>query len=429
MSSTAADAVIVVGAGAAGLAAAHRLTAAGVQTVVLEARNRLGGRVHTVTDPLWPVPIERGAEFIHGRPPETWDIIRAAGLAAYEIEGEQWRRTADGLERADEQWESMTAALERLENIGADDLSFADFLATCARDLPASVKTLASRYIEGFDAADLDLISAQSLAKADRAAAEIEGDRLFRLVDGYGRMLKWFWTSSDQRLLDVRLGTIVSAISWRPGDIELHVKSASGTPLSSWRARCAVITLPLGVLQAPPGSLGAVRFSPELPEKQAALGQLKMGPVVKVILRFDESFWERGQLDRVSFLHVPDEPFPTWWTSLPLRVPLWTGWAGGPAADRLSHRNELEILEAGLSSLARGLDLSRPQLAARLRGWHVCDWQSDSFARGAYSYVLVGGGSAVAQLAKPVAGFVKVAEGEDPGTNASAELAIAPIAQ
>ena len=84
---------------------------------------------------------------------------------------------------------------------------------------------------------------------------------------------------------------------------------------------------------------------------------------------------------------------------------MWTGWAGGPAADRLSHRNELEILDAGLSSLARGLDMSRSQLAARLRAWHVCDWQSDSFARGVhYSYVLVGGGGAVAELAKPVEG-------------------------
>ncbi len=64
-----------------------------------------------------------------------------------------------------------------------------------------------------------------------------------------------------------------------------------------------------------------------------------MGPVVKLILHFDEPFWESGPLAQASFLYLPDEPFPTWWTSLPRHLPILTGWAGGPAADRLSNRD------------------------------------------------------------------------------------------
>ena len=304
MNSSAANAVIVVGGarrrlgrrtptdrsrradGRAGSPQSSRRPRSHRDRSALACADRTRGGVHS-----WPTR-------------RDWDIIRAAGSAAYEIEGEQWRRAADGLERADEQWESMTAALERLENIGESDLSFADFLATRAADLPASVKTLASRYIEGFDAADLDLISAQSPVGKPNVPP----------VRSKGIACSDWWTATAGCSNGFGppptsgCSMFVSARSFRqsPGGRAMseHQRCSQrrARALSSWRARCAVITLPLGVLQAPPGSLGAVRFSPELPEKQAALGQLEdWARCVKVILRFDESFWERGQLDRASF--------------------------------------------------------------------------------------------------------------------------------
>ena len=178
----------------------------------------------------------------------------------------------------------------------------------------------------------------------------------------------------------------------------------TGTTLEPCRAARAVVTLPLGVLQLTPGTPGGVKFSPELPEKRRATEHLKMGPVVKLVLRFDEAFWEQGDLQSAAFLLMPEEPFPTWWTSLPLRTPMVTGWAGGPAAEALSPREELDILADGLATLSRSLEMPRQRLKARLRAWHVCNWQSDPFARGAYSYVLVGGMAAVAELARPLEG-------------------------
>src|SRR4051794_35351800 len=77
---------LIVGAGVAGLAALHALDRAGLNVLCLEARNRIGGRIFTTRDPLSPLPIELGAEFIHGRPTETWNIVHAASLAAYKCE-------------------------------------------------------------------------------------------------------------------------------------------------------------------------------------------------------------------------------------------------------------------------------------------------------------------------------------------------------
>src|SRR5690606_22043770 len=92
--------VIVIGAGAAGLAAAAAFGEAGVRVLVLEARDRVGGRIHTLHVPDFPLPIELGAEFVHGRPEETAGIIERAGLAQYDVSDRHLRRTGRGLEDA-----------------------------------------------------------------------------------------------------------------------------------------------------------------------------------------------------------------------------------------------------------------------------------------------------------------------------------------
>lgn len=159
-----------------------------------------------------------------------------------------------------------------------------------------------------------------------------------------------------------------------------------------------MITVPLGVLQA-----GSIRFHPELPDLLAAIGGLEMGQALRITLRFREPFWERREgLSDLGFIHSGAEPFPTWWTALPVHVPMITGWAAGPAAERLAGLGESVILERALSTLATLLGVSRSDLGCLLEAWYFHDWQSDPYAQGSYSYVLVGGSSAQEKLATPV---------------------------
>ena len=121
-----------------------------------------------------------------------------------------------------------------------------------------------------------------------------------------------------------------------------------------------------------------------------------------------------------------DESFPTWWTQHPVRRPLLTGWAAGPRGRRLSGPPEAAILEQALTSLARILPVSRRDLESLLEAHYLHDWQADPFSLGAYSYALVGGADAPAELAAPLAHTLYFAgeATESTGDNATVHGAI-----
>jgi monoamine oxidase len=192
-------------------------------------------------------------------------------------------------------------------------------------------------------------------------------------------------------------------------------------------ARRAIVTLPLGVLQLPARSAGAVRFAPSLTAKREALKLLAPGPVLKVLLRFRSAFWEEldgGRYRDVAFFHPRQAPFPTFWTALPVRTPLLVAWAAGPKATRLAGAEKPEIIEAALESLA-SLFGKRAKIEELLESAWVHDWQSDPYARGAYSYVVVGGDKAREDLAKPLLGTLFFAgEAADAGEAGTVEGAL-----
>jgi monoamine oxidase len=164
------------------------------------------------------------------------------------------------------------------------------------------------------------------------------------------------------------------------------------------------VTLPLGVLQVPAGAPGAVRFVPPLDAKRDALQGLLSGPVLKLSLRFRRAFWEEldgGKYEDASFFHSAATVFPTFWTSLPLRAPLLTAWIGGPKAARLSASETPDIVRQALESLSTVFG-ERPQSEFELEAAYLHNWQTDPFARGAYSYIAVGGGDARRMLAAPL---------------------------
>jgi monoamine oxidase len=383
---------------------------AGLRVTILEARDRIGGRVATSHEPGLPLPVELGAEFIHGLPPETWAIVRAAALLTYECAGENWWSGDGQIVAAESLWERAEPLFAALATPGAHDRPFAEFLATQAVD--PQTQALVVDYIEGFNAADAARIGVHALARQRAAEEAISGDRSFRVVAGYDRVPHALHAGLDPQRADVGLNAVVREVRWRRGSVEVEVQTRAGLPRGVVRAAAAVITLPLGVLQAPPGSAGAVRFAPELGAHADAIRVLAMGSAVKVALRFREPFWERDPLPlaegltphQLSFLLSADPVMPTWWTPYPAQVPLLVGWVAGPAAAGLAERPDEAIVAEAVAALARVSGVSASRLDALLEGWTLHNWQADPFTRGAYSFIPAGALAAQARLAQPLEG-------------------------
>jgi monoamine oxidase len=394
--------VIVVGAGAAGLSAARALADAGASVVVLEARSRIGGRIFTRRVAGASAPLELGAEFVHGRPPEIWDVVASAKLETHEVSGEAWCRSGGALGPCGPSHDEAWRLLARM-SATSGDRSFEEFLAAEGGGFSPDAASRARSFVEGYNAADARRVSVRWLLEGREADRRVGADRAYRLVEGYDRLVERLALCSDGSRLDVRLRAPVVEARWRPGAVE--VATGRGQRL---RAARAIFTLPLGVWQTPAGAAGAVRFVPALRDKQATLCALAMGRVLKVVLVFRRRFWDRlvragKRLSSAGFLFSDDERIPTWWSSLPARAPMLTAWVAGPRAETGATAHGA-LLRRALDSLADLLEVDRTRLGAELVGWHAHDWAGDPRSRGAYSYVTVGGLDAPRALAEPVRG-------------------------
>ena len=395
--------VVVIGAGVAGLAAARDLRAAGLSAIVVEARDRLGGRVFTARPEAGARPVELGAEFVHGRPPELLEIAASAGLSLVEFAGTQWC-VSGGRARACDAISAIETVTSRFEEAGDRDVSYDEFVG--AREWGEELR-YATAYVEGFHAAMPDRISVRYLAEAVRTEREIEGDRMYQLPEGYDRVVEWLASGLEDR--DVRRGTAVKSIRWEPGRVRIETETRAGRG-PGLEARYAVVTLPLAVLQASPDEPGGVRIVPDPPRVREGVERLEMGQVVRLSLRFQERFWEQrgfagssdGDVRDLGFVFAPGEAFPVWWTRMPVVDSTLTAWVGGPGADRLSGLTEPEVVDVALGTLAGLFGERQARLRDLVAGSLFHDWRSDPYARGAYSYVPVGAGDAREDLAAPV---------------------------
>lgn len=404
--------VIVIGAGSAGLAAARDLSQSGHRVVVLEARDRWGGRVYTQRSPVWPVPVELGAEFIHGEAEAAMEGARAAGLAVETLPDRHvWAK--DGrLRPMGDTWSRFDQVRKRISKRGGD-VSVAEFLARHA--LPRPAREAARMMVEGYHAAPVERMSAQALAVGDEETGE-GSHRQHRIVAGYDGLLGWLRAGLDPSRVSVHLRTAATEVRWEGPRVQVHARVGTGTVERTFRGAALLVAVPLGVLKAPPEEPGGVRFVPELTRYRSALDGLEMGQVVKVVLRFRERAWS----SEADFFHDPRAAFPTWWTRGPLRVPVLTAWAGGPAAQDLQGLAERDVVDVALATLSSMMGERRQKLEQLLEGWAGHDWQADPLSRGAYAYVRVGGVAAQRALARPVEGTIFFAgehtEAEETGT-------------
>jgi len=395
--------VLIIGAGASGLAAAKELSEAGRKVTVLEARDRIGGRIHTLHKDAG-TPIELGAEFIHGRAPEILDVLHKSGLMFYDVTERHWFFHDRTLRDSEEFWEPLNKAMEKLKNVGDRDFSLKDFLDRHANEF-SEAKSIATLFVEGFHASRAEKIGIQGLIKANEASDQIDGDHSFRIVNGYDSICNWFHNQALSKGAVFHLNSVVEQIHWRKNHVRAAVRSSKG--FEHYEASCAVITLPLSLLS----DSSAVEFNPEITDKHIAAKKLIMGNVIKLNLVFKEAFWENVKFQtkeeqkegwNLGFIHSPDVSIPTWWTQLPIRVPLLVGWAGGSQAEKIMNSSKAQLFDYAFDSLHYIYGIPRKRIEDLLQASYIHNWHDDPFARGAYSYVPVHGLEAQAELARPI---------------------------
>jgi monoamine oxidase len=390
----------VLGAGAAGLATARELSQAGLTVTIIEARDRIGGRIHTIHDSNAPLPVELGAEFVHGEAEDTFRIVNAAHLVVTEVPDQHYRSRAGKLAPLGDFWGTLQTVQRdirrRMGRNGHSDFSFADYLQTAK--LGADVRDLAIDFVEGYHAAHVERVSARFLTVGEEETDSDAGHKQFRIVSGGDALVQWLKSGLSPDRTQLRLNTVGLALEWKAGEVTLRCALRTGSLLDPFRARAVVITVPVAVLRA-----NALSFHPEVPDKRRAVERLDVGQVFKIVLRFRESFWEEDAFPpELNFVHDHEAALPTWWTALPARVPVLTGWAGGPRAEALLARSERARVAHSLDALSQAFAVPRARIDDLLDSWTMHDWWADPFSLGAYSYPCVGGIGAQRALAKPV---------------------------
>jgi monoamine oxidase len=366
--------MIIIGAGIAGLSAGQALATAGLQPLILEARERIGGRIHT--DHCYG-PVELGAEFIHGDRAVTWEFVRTANLATIPWGDDRRFGIQGAIVPADDPLGARVVHLySAAYSYAGPDLDVAQLIGSLAApNDPAA--TIALRWLANIEGADPHRLSA--LAVAREHALSTNGSSNFHLIDGYDAVTRMLAAG-----LNVQCASPVQHIAWSSTGATLTLASGA-----QHHARRVIITIPLGVLQAEQPA-----FDPPLPAaKRTAINALAMGQVTKLALWFDRRLWPE-----FTVLST-DGRIATWWPVETATTPTLMGYTGGPAALDLANLGEAEAIATALADLEQllGPDVRRACLGGRLAAW-----SHDPWSRGAYSYTPVGAGAARAVLAAPV---------------------------
>ncbi len=362
--------VAVVGAGAAGLAAARRLRAAGIEALLLEARDRIGGRAHT--DLACPAaPFDRGASYIHAAEQGNPWLAIAHGLGEPLVRDARHRAVLEaGRPLAMAPYDAALAeAWRRLADAnGAAGAQLPD--ATPAQ---LYARALVGPWLSGVACADLDA--------ADFVAARDGEDWL--VPGGYGRLV-----ANSGAGLPVRLDCPVLAVRSRSDHVELA--TARGT----LRAEHTILTTPLGVLAAE-----RIRFDPPLPSAAlTAVDELPMGNLTKLRVLLDGD--PLGVADGTYVTAPPADECSVLWLARPFGRAELTGFAGGGLATALA-----AMTPAALTAEVGRLlcEMAGSDAARQVRACQIADWLADPWSRGSYAIARPGAATARVLLRQPLA--------------------------
>jgi monoamine oxidase len=376
--------VIIIGAGATGLLAMRDLAKAGYNVCMLEAAATAGGRISTIKGDFENYT-EAGAEFIHGKLPLTFHLLKEAGLSYEAVEGKmigvrqgQWQS-----EEHYEHWDEFMQHLRKLKT----DITILQFLEeNFSNPEYIHLRQAVQRFSEGFDLADISKASILSIKKEWEDIDKIQ----YRIKGGYIQLIDHLVNSCRQPNTEFYFNTCVNKIDHEDGNVTVHTSDNK-----KLQANKLIITVSAGVLQS-----GTIQFKPALTDHAVAIQGLGFGSVIKFLLEFKTNFWEEFD-DEAGFL-LTDEEIPTWWTQLPAESNLLTGWLGGPNATKKIFEPDSSLLQTALLSLSSIFRIPPAMLQEELTNYKIINWLNQPNIKGGYSYNTLHSKKAKEILTSPV---------------------------
>ncbi len=391
---------IIIGAGASGLSAARELSRKGKKVIIVEARDRIGGRIHSMKGEGFDVRIEAGAEFVHGNLPLTLQLLQEYGIVYHHVEGEIWNFRKGKFFKGYDVIQHQELLEEKLHGV-TEDISIEEFIHTHFSSERYEEMVDAIRgYIEGYDAADI--ARASTLAFKEEWQQEQPWEQ-YHINGGYSMLMHALWQECHDYGVKLFLSEVVKEIHWNASHVEVITDVKT-----TYTADQVLITIPLGVWQAPAGAEAAIAFFPPLPKKLEAAYALGFGHVVKFVLEFRQAFWKDKSVQQATgadlhkfFFLFSDATVPTWWTQEPNPAPVLTGWLSGPAALHYTG-DEQQMTNDALQSLSDIFKIKVEDLRKELLASRVFHWTNDPYALGAYSYSTLEADKFMEQFKKPV---------------------------
>lgn len=380
--------VLIVGAGACGLFAALQLAKKGKRVGIVEARDRIGGRICTLPSSEWGYPAEAGAEFVHGSAPLTKALTKEARLTFEPFVHEatdSFNEDLSDLSTSKAEHELVVAKLKEL----TEDLPLRAFLESAfpGEEFDTMRQQIIKR-AEGYDAADASRIS--TFAVRDEWLMEDEWEH-GRIREGYCALIEYLADQCRMHSVEIELQREVISINMEGQQALVTTRDAV------FEADKVLVTVPLPLLST-------IQYVPALPEKNDAVSNMGYGTVLKILLRFERAWWldVTGKDSAKTMFFFSEEDIPTWWTQYPLHYPVLTGWLAGPAAEKLKDSSDDDILKRALTSLAAIFKLSIESIQNSVVTSHIAHWSRDPFSRGAYSYATPETIQARATLLEPI---------------------------
>ncbi len=385
---------IIIGTGAAGLMAAYELTKAGQKVILVEARDRTGGRCYTFSGEGFTIPVEMGAEFIHGDLPLTFKLLKEAGIQYEAVSGDSFEAKNGEIKASGffmGHWDEFEKALGEVQ----EDQPLEGFLQQHFNEETfAGLRKSVIQFAAGYDTADPERVSLFSL-RDEWLNNPIE-EMQYRISGGYVQLMDYLAGQIKNSGGEIVLNTSVKQINWGAGSVEVITADDA-----SFTGKKLVLTVPLGILSLDPDQPGAIQFNPDLPQQRKAAAEMGFGAIIKILIEFSDPFWEKQGLRNMQFL-FSEEKIPTWWTQRPQNDHFLTGWLGGNPQDEMQALSDEELLQHAIHSLANIFKADASFIEQKLVTAKVYNWTADPFTRGSYSYATLETNAARKILKTPV---------------------------